>query len=146
MGICQTFGAILSTLIAIVNGDDIEKSIQACGYLQSIEKFQFIVCLVILDYIFGTTKSLSDALQRSELDLAYAVCLISSVEDKLSQSRSNIAWNKLWEEAMAFSNQHNISIPKERSSRAAGVPRRLDDCIVTVTLGHRSNLSSEEEY
>ena len=55
MGICQTFGAILSTL---VNGDDIEKSIQACGYLQSIEKFQFIVCLVILDYIFGTTKSL----------------------------------------------------------------------------------------
>ena len=26
------------------------------------------------------------------------------------------------------------------------MPRRLDDCIVTVTLGHRSNLSSEEEY
>ena len=112
MGICQTFGAILSTLIALVNGDDIEKSIQACGYLQSIEKFQFIVCLVILDYIFGTTKSLSGALQWSELDLAYALCLISYVEDKLSQSRSNTAWNKLWEEAVAFSNQHNISISK----------------------------------
>ena len=146
VAIHQTFGAILSTLNAIVNGDDIEKSIQAHGYLQSVEKFQFIVCLVNLDYIFGTTKSLSDALQWSELDLAYAVCLISSVGDKLSQSRSNTAWNKLWEEAVAFSNQHNISIPKERSSRAASVPRRLDDCVVTVTLGHRSSLSSEEEY
>ena len=110
VAICHTFGPILSTLNAIVKGDDIEKSILARGYLQSIENFQFVVCLVILEYIFGTTKNLSDALQWSELDLAYAVCLISSVEDQLSQSRSNTVWDRLWEEAVTLANQHSIKL------------------------------------
>lgn len=142
----QSFDAILSTLKAIVNGSDAEKVVQASGYLQSIEKFQFVVCLVIYDYIFGTTKTLSDALQSSELDLAYAICLISSVEDELRQSRSNTVWNKLWEEAVAFSKQNNISIPEGSSRRASSVPSRFDDCVVTVSLGRRTSLSSMEEY
>ena len=50
-----TFGPILSTMVK----DDTEKSILAHGYLQRIEDFQFVVCLVILEYIFGITKNLS---------------------------------------------------------------------------------------
>ena len=66
-------------------------------------------------YIFGTTKYLSDVLQWSDLVLAYAVCLISSVESKLSESRSDTEWNR------------------ERSRRVTNVPRRLDDCVLTTT-------------
>ena len=55
---------------------------------------------MIFDYLFGLTKGLSDALRSPDLDLAAAVCLISSVENTLSESRSDTSWSKLWDEAM----------------------------------------------
>ena len=89
----------------------------------------------------------SDALQWSDLDLAYAVCLISSVESKLSESRSDTVWNSLWKEAMTLATELNISVSRERSCRVTNVPRRLDDCVLTTTtLGHRHNLATKEEY
>ena len=89
----QTFGSILSTLKAIIDGDDTEKALQALGLL--LKNFQFVICLLIFEYIFGTTKCLSDALQSSDLNLTCAVFLISSVENQLSESRSNAVWDTL---------------------------------------------------
>lgn len=66
----QSFGSILSTLKAIIDGDDTDKALQALGLLQKVEKFHFVICHIIFEYIFGTTNCLSDALQSSDLNLA----------------------------------------------------------------------------
>lgn len=71
----QTFGAILATLNTIASSTDHDRSIQAQGILRSIQCFQFLICLVIFDYLFGITKGLSDALQSPHLDLAACSCL-----------------------------------------------------------------------
>ena len=76
----------------------------------------------------------------------YAVCLTLSVESKLSESRSDTVWNRLWEEAMSLATEL-ISVSRERSCRVTNVPRRLDDCVLnTTTLGHKHNLATKEEY
>ena len=143
----QTFGAILATLNAIALSTDHDRSIQAQGILCTIQCFQFVVCLVIFDYLFGLTKGLSDALQSPDLDLAAAVCLISSVESTLSESRSDTSWSKLWDEATKLAMEYKITIPRERSSRQCGVPRRLDDYIlIGSSLGHRDDLTSKDDY
>ena len=144
----QTIGAILATLNAIASSTDHDRSIQAQGILRSlrsIQCFQFLICLVIFDYLFGITKGLSDALQSPHLDLAAAVCLISSVENTLSESRSDSSWSKLWEEATKLAVEYKISMPRERSGRQCGMPRQLGDYILTGnTLGHRDNLVSKD--
>ena len=89
VAICQMCGAILATLNTIASSTDHDRSIQAQGILCNIHCFQLLICLVVFDYLFGITKGLSDALQSPDLDLVAAVCLISSVENTLSESRSD---------------------------------------------------------
>ena len=92
---------------AIALSTDHDRSIQAQGILCTIQCFQFVVCLVIFDYLFGLTKGLSDALQSPDLDLAAAVCLISSVENTLSESRSDTSWSKLRDEATKLAMEYH---------------------------------------
>ena len=123
----QTFGAIRATLNTIASSTDHDRSIQAHEILRNIQCFQFLMCLVIFEYLFGITKGLSDALQSPDMDLAAAVCLISSVENTLSESRSDSSWSKLWDEATKLAMEYKTTIPRERSGRQCGVPRRLDE-------------------
>ena len=125
---------------------DHDRSIKAQGILCKIQCFKFTVCLVIFDYLFGLTKGLSDALQSPDVDLAAAVCLIYSVENTLSESRSDTPWSKLWNEATKLAMEYEITIPRERTSRQCGVPRQLDEYILIHGVGHRDDLTSKEDY
>ena len=66
-----------STLSAIANGNNGVKSAEARGLLVQVSSFQFVMCLVVFDKIFSCTKSLSDTLQSTQLDLARAADLVS---------------------------------------------------------------------
>ena len=93
---CCTFDAVISTLSAIVNGNNGVKSAEARGVLQ-VSSFQFVLCLVVFDKILSCTKSLSDTLQSTQLDLARAADLVSATIDTLEEFRSDQVWQKVFE-------------------------------------------------
>ena len=72
MLVCCTFDAIIATLSAVVNG---VKSAEARGVLLQVSSFRFVLCF---DRILSCTKSLSDMLQSTQLDLARAADLVSA--------------------------------------------------------------------
>ena len=76
--LCYTYDAVLATLSIIVDGSDGAKAVEARGLLSQVKSFRFILCLVIFDRVLSCTKSLSDALQSTQLNVAKATDLVSS--------------------------------------------------------------------
>ena len=69
--ICRTYDSILATLVEeIGDGSDRAKAVEAKGLYHQAATFAFIVSLVIFDRILSCTKSLSDQLQSTHVDLA----------------------------------------------------------------------------
>ena len=68
----NTLPAIVSTLKKIVEIDhDSQTKSEANGLLRKVCAFEFILCLTVLD-LLSYTKSLSDYLQREDLDFISA--------------------------------------------------------------------------
>ena len=148
----ETYAAVLATLQTISQSNDKDKAVQAQGFIHVVTKFHFVLCLVVFDFLFGVTKALSDALQASDLDLASATYLISSVETIISESRSDVKWTKLWEEAVSFASEHGVIVTVDSSStvrlhRVTQPPKRLDDCFATSDAPRiAERLASCKEY
>ena len=83
--LCCTFDAVIGTLTAIVNGNNGVKSAEARGLLLQVSSFRFVLHLVIFDRILSCTKSLSDTLQSTQLDLVRAADLVSATIDTLAR-------------------------------------------------------------
>ena len=61
---------------------------ESIGLLHQLQTFSFILLLWVFDDILGITKILSDTLQDKELDLARAMELVNSVQETLTEQRS----------------------------------------------------------
>ena len=104
--VASTFDSIVATLETITNGND--KVIEATGLLHQIYCFKFISCSVIFWRIMGFTKSLSDQLQREELDFAMAADLIKSTSDTLRTLSSEDTWDQTYQYITSVATIHNI--------------------------------------
>ena len=56
----------------ITDGDDRVKAVEAEGLLHQIKSFKFLVSLILFSCIFSCTKSLSDQLPSTTINLAKA--------------------------------------------------------------------------
>ena len=83
---------MLGTLSAIVNGCNGVNSAKARGLLLQVSSSRFVLCLVIFDRILSCTKSLSDMLQSTQLDLTRAADLVSVTIEILEEFRSDQEW------------------------------------------------------
>ena len=146
--VCCTFDAVVSTLSAIVNGNNGVKSAEARGLLLQVSSFRFVLCLVVFDKILSCTKSLSDTLQSTQLDLARAADLVSATIDTLEEFRSDQEWQKVFEYCDSVSNTVTVckahSIAPDTNSRSRRVPKRLEDGILLEGVGVRDASSDHK--
>ena len=70
--ICSTYDVVLTSLEIIADGDDRVKAVEAEGLLHQVKSFKFLISLIIFWRIFSCTKSLSDQLQSTTINLAKA--------------------------------------------------------------------------
>ena len=77
-----------------MDGDDRVKAAEAEGLLHQIKSFKFLISLILFWQIFSCTKSLSDQLQSTTINLSKAAELVNSTLDTLQIFRSDQEWEK----------------------------------------------------
>ena len=140
--ICFTYDAVVATLSAVANGSNGAKAAEAKGLLFQVNCFSFLVHLVIFDRLLSLTKSLSDALQSTQLDLAKASGLVSVTTETLKEYRSEDEWKKILSYCKDVSRVHTIPSRSSSSARESRVSCMLDDSFVFESIGSR-NLSPD---
>ena len=129
------FDAVIGTLSAVVSGNNGVKSAEARGLLLQVSSFRFVLCLVVFDRILSCTKSLSDTLQSTQLDLARAADLVSATIDTLEEFRSDQEWQNVFEYCDSVCKAHSI-VP-DSNSRSRRVPKHLEDGVLVEGVGVR---------
>ena len=81
--ICSTYDVVLSSLEIITDGDDRIKVVEAKDRLHQTKSFKFLILLILFRRIFSCTKSLSDQLQSTIINLSKAAELVNSTLDTL---------------------------------------------------------------
>ena len=94
--VCSTYDVILATLQVIADGEDRLKAMEATGILFQIRSFKILIALVLFWQILFCTKSLSDQLQSSSINMAKAAELVDATLDTLHLFRSDLEWGKLY--------------------------------------------------
>ena len=144
--VCHTYDCILVTLKEIGNGSDSIKAVEARGLCYQIEAFSFLISLVTFDRVLSCTKSLSDLLQSTQLDLAGAADLVNATKETLQDYRSDTMWNKVYDYAKRIAELHSIDVAAPTSARKKRPPKHFEDSVFHESTGSRQVLSSSEEY
>ena len=126
---------------AITEWQNREKAVEAKGILLQVRSFKFLILLVIFSRIFSCTKSLSDQLQSTSIDMAKAVCATVEV---LQDFRTDVKWEQLFKYVQDLASLHNIHAEAPRSQRSRQLPRRYEDVLVFETTGSRQELMTSE--
>lgn len=94
----QTLPRILATLEEVSNQTNSHRAIEARS-LNGLIDAQFVLQIYMLENIFGLTKTLSDQLQATDLDLASAIDLVFALVNTLKEERNGETWTHLWQGA-----------------------------------------------
>ena len=144
--VCRTYDCLLATLEHTGNGPDHAKAVEAKGIYHQVKQFSFVLNLVIFDRILSCTKSLSDQLQSTHVDLVRAADLVNATKSTLEEYRSDIMWDKVYKYAHSICNVRGIEILSPTPLRQKRPPKRFDDSVLLESTGSREHLSSSEEY
>ena len=87
--VCRTYDSILATLEEIGDSCDHMKAVEARGLYYQVAAFSFLITLIMFDRILSCTKSLSDQLQSTQIDLAQAGDLVHATKSTLSEYRTD---------------------------------------------------------
>ena len=144
--VCCTFDSLLAALEAITEWENREKAVEAKGILLQVRSFKFLILLVIFSRILSCTKSLSDQLQSSTIDMAKAADLVCATVGILQDFRTDSKWEQLFKYVQDVASLHNIQteVPGPRSQRSRQLPRRYEDELVMETIGSRDGLMTSE--
>ena len=137
--------SVVRLLTMLQDDDNSDRAVDARGLLAQING-SFILLLEIFYTILGETKTLSDQLQATSLDLAAAVDLIQVVAIRLTELRSEEEFEKLWVKVTELTASCDIPLPEMRRKRHGKAPARLQDAVVMETMGQRQDLSEKKEF
>jgi len=97
--------------------------------------------LIVLTF----TKSLSDSLQSTQIDLSKAANLVAATESTLQDFRTDDEWEKVFTYAKSVAEANSIDINNQvQSQRQRRTPRHFDDGIVYQSIGARDTLSTSQ--
>ena len=108
--ICHTYDSLLATLQEISYGSDHTKAIEAKSLHCQVATFAFIVTLVMFDRIPSCTKSLSDHLQSTQVDLAKAADLVSATKSTLEEYHTDNFWGEIYRYSVSIAELHEIEL------------------------------------
>ena len=134
----ELYPAIIGALSDIAYGKDSvswnrETTSDANGLLSAIEKFSFLLALVVVYNILSYIKGLTVLLQQRSIDIVQGITLVQDVLGQLKELREELDdWNKIWfQMAVEIAEEvgtENPSIPRmcnkqtQRSNVEADIP------------------------
>lgn len=120
--ILSNFTVILKTLEDISDKDTIYGS-DASSLIFSITNFEFVFCIIFLNKVMRETQILSKYLQSPNNNFASVSTMTQQTVAILSELRSDLAFNKTWDESMELTKKNNIDSPKLPRKRT--IPLKL---------------------
>ena len=133
--VCSTFDSVLATLEELADGEDCSRATEATGIWMQVQTFKFLLSLIIFWRVLSCTKSLSDQLQSTEMDLAKAADLVLATISTLEEFRSDSQWDHRFKYVKDVADLHSISVALPRPCRRKLLPRRLEDGVVLESMG-----------
>ena len=95
-----------------------------------VNRFKFLLSLIVFNRVLTCTKSLSDCLQNAQIHLAKAVDLVAATISTLEVFRTDGEWDKIWCYAEKVAAVNQIEMEPARHSRPRQPLRHLQDRIV----------------
>lgn len=144
--VCSTFDSIIKTLEILVDGDNRSKATEATGIAVQIQSFKFVMLPVIFWRILSCTRSLSDQLQSTRIDMAKAADLVNATIDTIKEFRSDSEWEHVFKYVQDVAALHHISMSPSRPQRRRQLPSRLEDSLVLDSTGSREVVTTREQF
>ena len=144
--LCDACTTVLATLEEIGDGNDHVKAIEAKGLYCQMLLISFMLSLVMFDKILSCTKSLSDQLQSSNIDLAQAADLVIATNSLLYKYRDDAMWSKFYEYAVSIAELHGIKPSLSVKNRQKRLPNHSEDRVIFDSIGSRESVSCDQEY
>ena len=106
------FSAVIDVL-EVIEKDGLHSDQRAEAHIlvDSLQSFDFIFCLHLMQHVLGITNELSLALQRYDQDIVNAMSLVKVAKQRL-QSMKNEGWESLFYVVSSFCHKHEVDIPK----------------------------------
>ena len=111
-----------------------------------MKSFRFLLSLVIFDRLLSITKSLSDALQSTSVDLVKAADLVLATTETLEEFRSEHSWDHLFTYVENVANLHTIDEVGPRPRRKRLLPNRLQDAVVLEYTGSMEVWTTNQQF
>ena len=85
--------------------------------------------------ILSCTKSLSDHLQSTQIDLAGVSDLVNATNETLEDYCSDSMWNKVYEYAKSVAELHGIEVAVPTLARKRRLRKRFEECVLLQSTG-----------
>ena len=98
----ELYPAIIQSLVDIAEGGNTvtwsrDTVNNASGLLVAIEKFSFLVTLVVVQNVIGYIKGRTKLLQERSLDIVQGIALVEDVQKQLYEIREDVdEWHSVW--------------------------------------------------
>ena len=119
------YPVIVQALDDIARGEDFvtwnrDTVNDANGLLSAIERFSFLLTLIVVFSVLSYIKGLTLLLQQSSLDIVQGIQLVQEVQEQLKELREQIDdWHKIW-----F--QLAVDMAEEVGTEKPSIPRRCN--------------------
>ena len=121
----------------------VPKPLKLKVFIARLLLFSFILSLVMFDKILSCSKSLSDQLQSTNIDLAHAADLVIATKSLLEEYRDDTIWNKFYQYAVSIAELHGIKPSLPVKTRQKRLPKRLEDGVILDSIGSREPVSCD---
>ena len=121
----ENFEAIVKSLEEIEdNCYDGRISAEACGLKFSILKFDFFLCLFVLKDLLFKCRTVSDYLQREDIDIVSALQVVDTTVKTIGDMRNETKFKEYYDKAVEFAREKNVEVLEPRRRK---VSRRIDE-------------------
>ena len=97
---------------------------EASGLKHQILKFEFFMCLLVLNDLLSKCRTISDYLQREDIDIVTALQVVDTTIATLKSMGNEVTFKKFFDEASKLADEMEVEITESRPRK---VSRRLDD-------------------
>ena len=110
------YSSVMETLEQIADQSKGEPRSNAQSYIRLMESPQFIVALVVVQFILSFTAAVTKILQAKECNLGDAYEEVNRAKECIRASRADDSWIKVWEKILSIGTALGIEITKPRTA------------------------------
>ena len=111
------YATVLKTLEKIRDESVGESRSDSASYIRLMEDSQFIVALVVVQFVLSFFRCVTLALQSTECNLVDAYADVALARECIRDSRNEECWEKLWKKATQLATTLELTIEKPRTAR-----------------------------